>query len=106
MIVCSAPWLRLQRDGSYAWRCMLTQGTVRTNIWHNEGVGSQAFRLTGTPANDHRLQTPAIWLSFGEWEDLTVPIKKAGIKLICQIQHLEQVEPALCAGAEMLLLAR
>jgi len=42
-------------------------------------------------------------LSFGEWEDLAVPIKKAGIKLICQIQHLEQVEPALRAGADVVV---
>jgi len=32
-----------------------------------------------------------------------VPIKKAGIKLICQIQHLEQVEPALRAGADVVV---
>ena len=32
-----------------------------------------------------------------------MPIKKAGIMIICQIQHLEQVEPALKAGADVIV---
>lgn len=49
------------------------------------------------------LKPRAIWLSFGEWDTLAAPIKKAGIKLICQVQHLEQVEPALKAGADIMV---
>ena len=49
------------------------------------------------------LEPRAIWLSFGEWDALAAPIKKAGITLICQVQHLEQVEPALKAGADIMV---
>lgn len=49
------------------------------------------------------LKPRAIWLSFGDWDSLATPIKKAGILLICQVQHLEQVEPALKAGADIIV---
>ena len=49
------------------------------------------------------LKPRAIWLSFGDWESLATPIKKAGIMIICQVQHLEQVEPALKAGADVIV---
>ena len=49
------------------------------------------------------LEPRAIWLSFGDWEPLAAPIKRAGITLICQVQHLEQVEPALLAGADIIV---
>ena len=50
-----------------------------------------------------KLRPRAIWLSFGDWDPLAVPIKNAGIKIICQVQHLEQVEPALQAGADVIV---
>jgi len=49
------------------------------------------------------LKPRAIWLSFGDWDSLATPIKKAGIMIICQVQHLEQVEPALKAGADVIV---
>ena len=49
------------------------------------------------------LKPRAIWLSFGDWEPLAVPIKQASIRLICQVQNLEQVEPALLAGADIIV---
>lgn len=49
------------------------------------------------------LNPRAIWLSFGDWAPLAVAIKQAGIKMICQVQHLEQVEPALLAGADIIV---
>jgi len=49
------------------------------------------------------LKPSAIWLSFGDWDSLATPIKKAGIIMICQVQHLEQVEPALKAGADVIV---
>ena len=49
------------------------------------------------------LKPRAIWLSFGKWEPLAAPIRQAGIKLICQVQHLEHVEPALRAGAAVIV---
>lgn len=49
------------------------------------------------------LKPRAIWLSFGDWDALATPIKKAGIIMICQVQHLEQVEPALKAGADVIV---
>ena len=49
------------------------------------------------------LKPRAIWLSFGEWEPLAAPIRQAGIKLICRVQHLEHVEPALKAGAAVIV---
>lgn len=49
------------------------------------------------------LKPRAIWLSFGDWKPLALPIKEAGITLICQVQHLEQVEPALLAGADIIV---
>lgn len=49
------------------------------------------------------LNPRAVWLSFGEWDPLAGPVKKAGIKVICQVQHLEQVEPALRAGADVIV---
>ncbi|KAA6423022.1 MAG: hypothetical protein FRX49_07010 [Trebouxia sp. A1-2] len=74
-----------------------------------EAHGAVGFGLINFACSQELLQTiinfkpRAIWLSFGEWEDLAVPINKAGIKLICQIQHLEQVEPALHAGADVIV---
>ncbi|KAL3142689.1 hypothetical protein ABBQ38_002991 [Trebouxia sp. C0009 RCD-2024] len=72
----------------------------------HSGVGIGLFNYS---CSKELLQTSidlnprAIWLSFGDWAPLAVAIKQAGIKMICQVQHLEQVEPALLAGADIIV---
>ena len=49
------------------------------------------------------LSPRAIWLAFGEVEPLAKPVKAAGITLIVQVQFLDDVEPALRAGADIIV---
>lgn len=49
------------------------------------------------------LKPRAIWLAFGDVEPLAKPIKDAGIKLIVQVQYLDDVEAALQAGADVIV---
>ncbi|GAQ89055.1 nitronate monooxygenase [Klebsormidium nitens] len=48
-------------------------------------------------------QPRAIWLSFGPFKELAPPIKAAGIKLICQVQTLEQIGDVLPLGADVIV---
>lgn len=49
------------------------------------------------------LKPRAIWLSFGDVAPLARPIKDAGIKMIVQIQYLDDAEAALQAGADVIV---
>lgn len=48
-------------------------------------------------------QPRAIFLSFGELEPFATRVKDSGVKLIAQIQSLEQARAALEAGADMIV---
>jgi hypothetical protein len=45
----------------------------------------------------------AIWLSFGSFRNLAPPVKAAGIRLVCQVQTLEQVADVLTLGADVIV---
>ncbi|KAK9815610.1 hypothetical protein WJX72_006766 [[Myrmecia] bisecta] len=46
----------------------------------------------------------AIWLSFGEYAGAATRIKEAGIKLVCQVQSLEQAVEAVERGADVIVV--
>lgn len=49
------------------------------------------------------LKPRAIWLSFGDVKPLAKSIKAAGIKVVVQVQYLDDVEAALEAGADVIV---
>ena len=49
------------------------------------------------------LKPRAIWLSFGDVQPLAESIKAAGIKVVVQVQYLDDVEAALAAGADVIV---
>lgn len=70
------------------------------------GVGFILWALERNPtALDVALEArpAAIMLSFGDPTPFTGPIKKAGCKIICQVQSLAQARQAAAAGADIII---
>ncbi len=72
------------------------------------GVGFITFSMAKKPGLLELVlerRPPAVMLSFGEVRPHAEKIRRAGAKLICQVQTLEQAREALEAGADVLVAA-
>src|SRR4051812_774960 len=87
-------------DADWLAREMAAAGDARV------GVGFITWSMARTPgllelALERR--PPAVMLSFGEVRPHAEAIRRAGARLICQVQTLEQAREALDAGADVLV---
>jgi nitronate monooxygenase len=70
------------------------------------GVGFITWSLARSPELlDHVLERRprAIFLSFGDPRDLALPVKRAGVPLLCQVQSREDAALAIEAGADVIV---